>query len=75
MRIQINYLLTKYVLITKKSNFRVEKTGKQHLNQLISYHSTGTAQPCAPGMDTALLCGIDHKFLCDQANLHGGAFC
>ena len=55
-------------------NFRVEKPGKRHLNQLI-YHSTGTAQPCAPVMDTALLCGIDHKFLCDQANLHGGAFC
>ena len=32
MRIQINYLLTKYVLITKKSNFRVEKTDKHHLN-------------------------------------------
>ena len=56
-------------------NFRVEKPGKQHLNRLVSYHSTGTAPLCAPGMNTVFLRGIDHRSLCDPVNLNGGAFC
>ena len=36
MRIRIKYLLTKYLLITKeKSNFRVEKADRHHLNYVI----------------------------------------